>query len=232
MLLLLGQLYETHWREVKWSAAPSPAGGGPVTSRIPQKLLLELILFNIFISDLDDGAERVFCKFTNDRKLGVADTGDGCTAVQKDLTIEMDRMTLTKGNIKSWSWEGLPVQYMLKIKQLKRDMGAVTDSKLSMISSKDSQQHLGCIRKSVASRLWQVIFPLYSALVRHIWSAVSSSEAPCTRDTWAYWSKFSEGWQRSLRVCSVQPPRGGWMGWDLPWEEGFLSISMTAWLRE
>ena len=74
----------------------------PISSSVLQGLVLGLVLFNIFISDLDEGIASTLTKFADDKNLGgMTDIPEGCAAIQQDLDrlescAERNQMRFTK----------------------------------------------------------------------------------------------------------------------------------------
>jgi len=59
---------------------------GRVMSGVPQRSMLWLVLFNIFINDTDIRIESTLSQFANDIKLsGAVNTVEGRDAIQTDL---------------------------------------------------------------------------------------------------------------------------------------------------
>ena len=55
----------------------------PIASGVPQRLVVSPVLFNTFITDLDEGIECTLSKFAVAKNVGgVADTSEGCAAIQ------------------------------------------------------------------------------------------------------------------------------------------------------
>jgi len=128
--------------------------------------LLGPVLFNFFVSDLDEVLECTLSKFADDTKLGgVMDILAGCAAIQRDLDrleswAEKNLMKFNKGKCR-----------VLQSSSVERDLGVLMNDKLTMtqlcaLAAKKVRGILGCLKRSVASKSREVLLPLYSALVR------------------------------------------------------------------
>ncbi|TRZ23724.1 hypothetical protein HGM15179_003375, partial [Zosterops borbonicus] len=159
----------------KWKAVP----GG-----VPQGSVLGLVLFNIFIGDMDSAFQCTLSEFTDDTQMcdavNMLEAGNN---TQRDLVrferwaeVILMKFNNAKCEVLHLVWGSPKNNFRLgsewkETSPGEKDLGLLADEQLDMtqqcvLAVKKAVCILGCVKSSVASTSKEVILSLYSALVR------------------------------------------------------------------
>ncbi|PKU38779.1 rna-directed dna polymerase from mobile element jockey-like [Limosa lapponica baueri] len=146
-----------------------------VTSDIPQRSKLALVLFNISFGKMDSGIECTLSKFADDTKLcGVVNMLGRRGAIQRDLDrleiwghANLMKFNQAKYKVLHLSHSNPRHKYRLGREWIEsspeeKDLGVLVDEKLNMswqcaLATQKTNRILDCIKRSVASRSREVI---------------------------------------------------------------------------
>jgi len=149
----------------------------PIDCGVSQGSVLGPILFNIFINDM----EITLSKFADTKFGGVADTPEGSAAIQQGQTESWTERNLIKFNKKKCRVLYMGRKNCLNLYRLgdhllegsstEKNVGVLLNNRLATshqcaLVARKANGILGCIKKSMDSRPREVIFPLYSAIVK------------------------------------------------------------------
>ena len=146
-------------------------------SGVPQGSLPGLVLFNIFISDINCVIKCKSSKFADDAKLcGAVNTPKGQNDILRDHTPAMGpgepaevQQIQVQGHAPG-SWQTPLSVQAGGCKDAEKDLGVLVDGRLDMsqqcaLTAQKANRILDCIKRIMTSRLGEVILPLYTALV-------------------------------------------------------------------
>ncbi|GAB0204113.1 mitochondrial enolase superfamily member 1 [Grus japonensis] len=161
-------------------------------------------LFNIFISDLDDGIKRILMKFADDTKLsGEVDSSEWKATLQEDL----DRLEeWANKNLMKFNKDKCKVLHLgkhnpgvkhrlgstwLESSSVERDLGVPVDSKLKVseqcaLVAKKANRMLDCINKGITSRDKSLSHST-QRLSGHTWNTVFCFGPRYAKKMWTGW---------------------------------------------
>ncbi|CAM4537532.1 unnamed protein product [Lepidochelys kempii] len=187
----------------------------PVSSGVPQRSVLEPVLFNILINDLEDGVDWTLSKFADGTKLGgEVNTLEGRDRIQRDLDKLEDwakrnlmKFNKDKGRVLHLGRKNPMHCYRLGTEWLgsssaEKDLGVTVEEKLDMsqqcaLVAKKASGILGCISRGIASTSRDMIIPLYSTLVKpHLEYCVQFWAPRYKKDVKKLWKTSSGGQQK------------------------------------
>ena len=146
-----------------------------MTSSVAQELVLALIHFNTFINYINSGVAYTLSKLADDTKVcDAVNTPEGQDVIWRlEQRAQVNLMRCKDFHL---GWGNPHYQYRLGDEgtehiPAEKDLGVLVDGKLDTSkkcapSAQKVNHTLGCIKRSVASRVREVILSICSALVR------------------------------------------------------------------